>query len=210
MTDSTVRIHRVFVLFMGALVFFGGFLLFFSEAQLSEQEFFSYALESQNINWSYPPFINQSSNYENVEEVDGSLELIDSAKDGYYSSNVSGNSSIAWETFHYDADISSGSPTVIIATSDYSDFREVKETETYDLRNGNRLIDISDYQRSKYLRWTLSFGTECDMVMNSVDIYGVDNTVENRYTSWLLVFLVVTVLMTMSFMFYGVLKVWAV
>lgn len=210
MSDSTVRIHRVFVLFMGALVFFGGFLLFFSEAQLTDQEFFSYALESQDISFSYPPFLNQSSDYENVEEVDGSLQLIDSAQDGYYTSNVSGNGSVGWHTFQYSSDSTSGSPTITISTSDYKDFREVKESMTYELKNGNRIIDISDFQRAKHLRWTLSFGTECDMTMESVDIYGVDNTVENRYTSWLLVFLVVTVLMVMSFMFYGVLKVWSV
>lgn len=210
MTDSTARIHKVFILFMGALVFFGGFLLFFSEAQLSEREFFSYALESQDIDISYPPFINNSIDYENVEEVNGSIHISNSSEDGYFTSLVSGNGSVDWNTFNYDVDLVSGSPTVTVHTSDYEDFRNIKDSMTFDLKNGNRIIDISAFDQSKYLRWTLSFGSECDLVMDSVHIYGVDNTVEDQYTDWLLVFLVMTVLMVLVFMFYGVLKVWSV
>jgi len=201
---------RVFLLFMAGVVFFGSFLIFFSEAQMSEKEFFSYALGGENISFSYPPYLNQSDDYVNVVEDEGALTKDISSDSGYYSDIVSGNGTVSWRTFTYNAQVNAPRPSVTIITSDYADFREIKNTLTFDIRTRTRVEDLSQFKNSRYLKWTISFETDGNFDLNSVDITGYDQSPDNRYTTWLLVFLSGFVLVVLSFILYGIFKIWSV
>lgn len=211
MVGSMVKTFRVFTLFLAGVVFFGSFLAFFSETQLARRDFFQYSILGDNFSVSYPPFINNSEDYDNVEEVDNSLEVSDGNDRAYFTDVIDCNGSISWRTFSYDVDYDFNSPNVTVATSDYADFREVKEVKRFSLNEGSRFKDISDFRDSGYLRWTVDIPEDTSRFsLDSVEINGYRREQDDSFNKWLLVTMIVLSLVVLVFILGGIIAIYRV
>ena len=209
--SNVVKTFRVFTLFLAGVVFFGSFLAFFSETQLTRRDFFQYSVLGDNFTKSYPPFINNSEDYNNVEETDGSLEVSDTSNSAYFTDVINCNGSISWRTFSYDVDYNFDSPNITLITSDYADFREIKQVSRFSLREGSRVKDISELRDSGYLKWTVDISEDTTKFsLDSVEINGFSREQNDSFNNWLLVTMIILSLIVLVFILGGIIAIYRV
>lgn len=181
----------------GAFVLFGSFVGFFGTIQ--PEGYFITDISTENVSFSYPPWESQSEEFINLNESDGVLEL-NNSETGVYSSVLegSGNLSVEWNSLNYESSQAQG--TLEVVFSDKKDFSNVVRTETFELRNGVRVLDLED-TNSNYMKFIINLEGGS---METLTIDAVDQVEYNDYSTWILVAVVLMLLVLFVVFFMGI------
>lgn len=190
--------YKTLIFIMASFVLLGSFIGFFG--RIEPEGYFNVDVETEDITFSYPPWFSQSNDYLNVNESSEGYLTLNDSEPGYYSDVLggSGNLSVRWDTIRYSSATPEG--TIEVLYSDFSNFNSTTRTETYELRNGVRSIDLNGYE-SNYMKFVINLegGT-----IYSFDVEGLDQINYGSYASWMLVVVALMLLVLLVVFYMGI------
>ena len=206
MNDNIVKF---FTLILSGIFLIGSFSLFFLYLDESDEFVFDFDLETESIFESFPPFLNRSTDYSNVVETeDGYLMLEDDEEDGFFVSEPLTGKELRrneWDRLEYYARQIGDNDVVVVESSDDEDFSVVKDVKERDLENNLRTVDLSDFDKSRYLRFRFNFETS-NVQIRSVDVFGSELIGRNTNMDIFVLSLFLVLLVVLVFIFWGIIK----
>lgn len=200
--ESTNESVAIFYLIITSLILFITSITVVSFIDQDVEQYFQIYEENESFIESYPPFENQSTVFENVNENEF-LTVNDTDETGIFQTEIIKNNLVEWNNIIYNNQ--KGSGTITITTSNDENFSEIIESNSYELQSGTRTIDLTDYENSENLRIDLIL--EDNIEFKSLEISGTILEFRSVYADWMFYLFPVFVLMLMLYIFYGIVSI---
>jgi len=197
MIDNSIKI---FSFVIASFLFFGSIISFFVVLNENNEYLFDNELIEESFVESFPPFIDRADDYENVVETQNDyLVLDDQDLSGFYvSENLGEEIHLSeWDRVEYYAKKVSDSHELRIEISNDEDFSEIIDLKSVNLQNNYRNVDLSDFDRSRYLRFIVNFESGDDVELRELDVYGSDLVGEEEFLNWIVVSFIISVVVIM-------------
>lgn len=194
------RSYLFFIIILFNLVLIGSFAMFNFNLNENDEYLFDYNLESEDLDISFPPFLNQSESYSNLTENDENHLIVDeNSSEGFFLSDTFNGTEqrlVSWDLLEYDMEKVSGNSSLIIESSDCENFTELNNKRVIDLQNNFKTVDLSDFDKSRFLRIEVTLFDNSEL--SELNIFGETLIGRNKNLNFLY-YSIIAILLTIHF-----------
>ncbi len=155
-------------------------------------------MPSESFIESYPPFIEQAEEYNNVIEEDGVLKSNNS--EGYYRTAILKNEISELNTIRYTKE--EGKADLTIVAYENKNRSSIIESKTIELKQGSRIEDLNSFSKAEL--FDIEINLEENTAISYIEIEGEVLEYQKQVLRWMFLMFTGFLLLVIIYIFYGI------
>lgn len=164
----------------------------------TDEIYFSTLMPSESFIESYPPFIEQAEEYNNVIEEDGVLKSNNS--EGYYRTAILKNEISELNTIRYTKE--EGKADLTIVAYENKNRSSIIESKTIELKQGSRIEDLNSFSKAEL--FDIEINLEENTAISYIEIEGEVLEYQKQVLRWMFLMFTGFLLLVIIYIFYGI------